>query len=204
MQRRSRAPSVEVMTDISDADLSGRTVLALVTNYGVEQDEIVVPVQHLRDRGATVEIAAQQREDVVTLVGDKDPGQKVTPSTTIDAVDASGYDLLLLPGGSINADTLRLDGKAVAITKAFADAGKPIAAICHAPWTLIEAGAVEGKRLTSYASLQTDLRNAGGDWADEAVVVDDTRGFALITSRDPDDLDAFTGAIDQVLVAASA
>jgi len=192
------------MTGISDVDLSGRSVLALVTNYGVEQDELVVPVQHLRDRGATVEIAAQQRDDVVTLVGDKDPGQKVAPSTTIDAVDASGYDLLLLPGGSINADTLRLDATAVAITKAFAEAGKPIAAICHAPWTLIEAGAVEGKRLTSYASLQTDLRNAGGDWADEAVVVDDTRGFALITSRDPDDLDAFTGAIDQVLVAASA
>ncbi len=192
------------MTGISDVDLSGRSVLALVTNYGVEQDELVVPVQHLRDRGATVEIAAQQRDDVVTLVGDKDPGQKVAPSTTIDAVDASGYDLLLLPGGSINADTLRLDATAVAITKAFAEAGKPIAAICHAPWTLIEAGAVEGKRLTSYASLQTDLRNAGGDWADEAVVVDDTRGFALITSRDPDDLDAFTGAIDQVLVGTSA
>lgn len=189
---------------MSDVDLGGRSVLALVTNYGVEQDELVVPVQHLRDRGATVEIAAQQRDDVVTLVGDKDPGRHVTPDTTIDAVDASGYDLLLLPGGSINADTLRLDAQAVAITKAFAEAGKPIAAICHAPWTLIEAGAVEGKRLTSYASLQTDLRNAGGDWANEAVVVDDTRGFALITSRDPGDLDAFTGAIDQVLVGASA
>jgi protease I len=120
-------------------DVGGRRVLALVTDYGVEQDELVVPVQHLRDHGATVDVAAQQRDD-------KDPGQRVTPTTPIDAVDASGYDLLLLPGGSIDADTLLLDAQAVAITKAFAEAGRPIAAIRHAPWTLIEAAAVEGKR----------------------------------------------------------
>ncbi|RIX30653.1 type 1 glutamine amidotransferase domain-containing protein [Amnibacterium setariae] len=189
---------------MAEADLGGRKVLAIVTNYGVEQDELVVPLERLRAGGATVDVAAQQDDDVVTLVGDKDPGRTVAPDTTIGAVDPAGYDLLLLPGGAINADNLRLDEDAVRIAEAFVAAGRPIAAICHAPWTLVEAGAVRGKRLTSYASLQTDLRNAGADWADESVVVDDTDGWTLITSRDPDDLDDFVGAIDRVLGRVSA
>ncbi|GAA2752246.1 type 1 glutamine amidotransferase domain-containing protein [Amnibacterium kyonggiense] len=188
---------------MADSGLGGRKVLAIVTNYGVEQDELIVPVERLRGSGATVDVAAQEREDVVTLVGDKDPGQQVTPTATISEVDPSGYDLLLLPGGAINADQLRLDEDAVRIAKAFVDAGKPIGAICHAPWTLVEAGAVQGKRLTSFRSLRTDLRNAGGDWVDEAVVVDPSGGWTLITSRDPDDLDAFVGALDEALAPVS-
>lgn len=189
---------------MADQDLGGRKVLAVVTNYGVEQDELVVPTERLRSSGATVDIAAQQQEDVVTLVDDKDPGRTVQPSTTIGAVDAADYDLLLLPGGAINADKLRLDEDAVALAKAFVAAGKPVAAICHAPWTLVEAGAVRGKRLTSFWSLRTDLVNAGGDWADEPVVVDDSDGWTLITSRNPDDLDDFVGAIDRALTAVAA
>ncbi|MBW4042020.1 MAG: DJ-1/PfpI/YhbO family deglycase/protease [Acidobacteria bacterium] len=189
---------------MADIDLGGRTVLAVVTNSGVEQDELVIPLEHLRGNGATVDVAAEAGAEVVTLVGDKDPGCTVSPTTTIGAVDPSAYDLLLLPGGAINADALRLDADAVAIAKAFVAAGRPIAAICHAPWTLVEAGAVDGKRLTSFRSLRSDLLNAGGDWVDRSVVVDDSAGWTLITSRDPDDLDDFVAAIDDALAAVPA
>jgi protease I len=189
---------------MTDSDLGGRKVLAIVTNSGVEQDELVVPVDRLRGSGATVDVAAEQDDDIVTLVSDKDPGRTVPPTTTIGAVDPSAYDLLLIPGGTINADTLRLDEAAVGIAKAFVSAGKPIAAICHGPWTLVEAGAVDGKRLTSFWSLQSDLRNAGGEWVDESVVVDDANGWTLITSRNPGDLDDFVGAIDHQLAAVPA
>jgi protease I len=189
---------------MADVDLGGRKVLAVVTNYGVEQDELVVPMERLRASGATVDVAAQEDADVVTLVGDKDPGRTVAPDTTIGVVDPAGYDLLLLPGGALNADHLRLDQDAVGIVRAFTAAHKPVAAICHAPWALVEAGAVRGKRLTSFKSLRSDLRNAGGDWADESVVVDHADGWTLITSRDPDDLDDFVGAIDRTLAAVPA
>ncbi|MEP7762380.1 type 1 glutamine amidotransferase domain-containing protein [Sanguibacter sp. 25GB23B1] len=186
---------------MSDADLSGRRVLAIVTNYGVEQDELVVPVDHLREAGATVDVAAVEDAPVETLVGDKDPGRPVQPTTTLGSVDADGYDLLLVPGGTLNADTLRLQDDAVNLVKAFASSGRPVAAICHGPWLLVEAGLADGKRLTSYPSLTTDVRNAGGTWVDEEVVADDARGFRLITSRTPDDLAAFLGEIDATLTA---
>ncbi len=185
---------------MAHADLTGRRILAIATNYGVEQDEILVPVDHLREDGATVDVATAQQGDIETLVNDKDPGKKVEASTTLDAVgDLSQYDLLLIPGGSINADALRVEQKAVEIAKAFIEAGKPVAAICHAPWTLIETDRVRGKRLTSFLSLQTDVKNAGGLWEDSSVVVDDADGWTLITSRDPKDLDDFVGAIDKAL-----
>lgn len=182
-------------------DLTGRRVLAVVTNYGVEQDELTVPLEHLRGAGATVDVAAVEDDAVQTLVGDKDPGQQVTPTTTLGAVDATGYDLLLVPGGTLNADSLRLEDDALALVKAFASSGRPVAAICHGPWLLVEAGLVEGKRLTSYPSLQTDVRNAGGSWVDEEVVADDAQGFRLVTSRTPDDLDAFLREVDAALTA---
>ena len=185
---------------MAHVDLSGKKVLAIATNYGVEQDEIVVPVDHLRGDGATVDIATADDGDIQTLVDDKEQGKKVEATTTLDAVgDLSQYDLLLIPGGSVNADQLRLEDKAVEIANAFIAAGKPVAAICHAPWTLIETGKVKGKRLTSFWSLKTDVRNAGGDWHDESVVVDDSDGWTLITSRNPKDLDDFVGAIDDAL-----
>ncbi|MFD1824109.1 MULTISPECIES: type 1 glutamine amidotransferase domain-containing protein [Mumia] len=184
---------------MTDPDLNGRRVLAIATNYGVEQDELVVPVEHLRARGAHVDVAAVSDEPIETLVGDKNPGKTVSPATTLADVDASAYDLLLVPGGTLNADSLRLDGDAVTIVKAFAGSGRPIAAICHGPWALVEAGVVDGRRLTSYASLATDIRNAGGSWVDQAVVRDDSGSPVLVTSRTPKDLDPFLGEVGRVL-----
>ncbi len=179
--------------------LSGKRVLAVMTNYGVEQDELVVPVERLREHGAHVTIAATELAPVQTLTGDKDPGRTTDPDQALDDVDPAGYDLLLVPGGTINADTLRLQDPALSIAKSFIASGRPIAAICHGPWLLVEADAVGGKRLTSYPSLQTDVRNAGGSWVDEEVVVDDAAGWTLVTSRNPDDLPAFCDAIEKVL-----
>ncbi|KHL17780.1 protease I [Mumia flava] len=182
------------------ADLSGRNVLAIVTNYGVEQDELVVPVERLRGSRAAVTVAAQSEGEIQTLVGDKDPGKTVRADTTYGAVDADAYDLLVIPGGTLNADSLRLDADAMGLVTAFAAASKPVAAICHGPWALVETGLVRGKRLTSYASLATDIRNAGAqEWTDEEVVVDAANGFRLITSRTPKDLDAFLGAVEDAL-----
>ncbi|GIG41459.1 DJ-1/PfpI/YhbO family deglycase/protease [Cellulomonas phragmiteti] len=186
---------------MSDADLRRRRVLAVVTNYGVEQDELVVPVEHLREDGATVDVAAVDDAPIETLVGDKDPGRTVQPTTTVSAVDPDAYDLLLIPGGTLNADNLRLQDEVVQLAKTFASSGRPVAAICHGPWLLVEAGLVEGKRLTSYPSLTTDVRNAGGTWVDEEVVTDDTHGFRLVTSRTPDDLEAFLREVDAALTA---
>ncbi|QCB94831.1 type 1 glutamine amidotransferase domain-containing protein [Cellulomonas shaoxiangyii] len=182
-----------------DTDLTGRRVLAVVTNYGVEQDELVVPVRHLRDAGAQVDVAAVEDGPIQTLVGDKDPGESVDPDVVLSAVDASGYDLLLLPGGTINADSLRLQDDAPALVQAFTADGRPVAAICHGPWALVEAGVLGGKTLTSYPSLRTDVRNAGGEWVDRSVVSDDAGGWTLVTSRTPDDLDDFLAAVDAAL-----
>ncbi|MCX5415650.1 type 1 glutamine amidotransferase domain-containing protein [Streptomyces sp. NBC_00059] len=178
-------------------------VLAVVTNYGVEQDELVVPLGHLRGAGARVDVAAVSMDDIVTLVGDKDRGESVRPDLTLADADPEDYDLLLVPGGTLNADTLRLQRDTTAIVRSFTDSGRPVAAICHGPWAVVEAGAVAGKRLTSYASLRTDIRNAGGEWTDEPVVTDGSGGWTLITSRDPGDLEAFLGEIDKALAARS-
>ena len=179
------------------AALDGKKILVIATNYGVEQDEIVVPIDQLRERGATVTVAAQETGSIQTLVGDKDPGKTVDPDTTIAGVNAGSFDALVVPGGTINADTLRTDQQAVSLVSAFVEAGAPVAAICHGPWTLIEAGVVSGKTITSFPSLQSDLRNAGAEWVDREVQVDG----GLITSRNPDDLPAFVDAIESALTA---
>ncbi|MGW4231915.1 type 1 glutamine amidotransferase domain-containing protein [Streptomyces sp. NPDC004980] len=186
---------------MTGTDLGGRRVLAIVTNYGVEQDELVVPLKHLRDRGAAVDVAAVTTDPVRTLVGDEDPGDTVRPDLTLADVDPARYDLLLVPGGTLNADSLRLQDTAVGIIRSFTSAGRPVAAICHGPWILVEADVVADKTLTSYASLRTDIRNAGGSWVDEAVVSDDTGGWLLITSRTPDDLEDFLHEIGKELAA---
>jgi protease I len=184
-------------------DLSGHKVLAVVTNYGVEQDELVVPLEHLRDAGAEVTVAAAKDEPVRTLVGDKNPGKTVEPTAQLADIEPEQYDLLLVPGGTLNADTLRQDGDALRIAEDFTSSGRPVAAICHGPWLLVETGAVKGKTLTSYPSLRTDIRNAGAaEWADKEAVRCDAQGFTLITSRNPGDLDAFLREIDAVLAAA--
>lgn len=171
------------------------SALVITTNYGVEQDELTEPVKALREAGIDVTIAAVSADPIETLVGDKDPGRSVTPDTTIADVDAAAFDLLVVPGGTINADQLRIDSDAMNIARAFARDGKTIAAICHGPWLLVEADLTRGKTLTSFATLATDLRNSGATWVDEELVTDDGDGWTLITSRSPDDLPAFTGAI---------
>lgn len=179
------------------ATLDGKKILVITTNYGVEQDEIVVPTEQLRERGASVTVAAKETGTIQTLVGDKDPGQTLEPDTTIAGVDAKDFDALVIPGGTINADTLRQESRAATLVQAFAEASKPVAAICHGPWTLVEAGVLSGKTVTSFPSLQTDLRNAGAEWVDQEVQVDG--GF--ITSRTPDDLPAFVDAIESAFTA---
>ncbi|PZE69754.1 type 1 glutamine amidotransferase domain-containing protein [Curtobacterium sp. MCBD17_021] len=180
------------------AALDGKKILVIATNYGVEQDEIVVPTDQLRERGATVTVAAKESGSIETLVGDKDPGESVDTDTTYDGVSAADFDALVVPGGTINADTIRQDSTAVDLVKAFVEAGKPVAAICHGPWTLVEAGVLPGRTITSFPSLQTDVRNAGGEWVDQEVQVDET-GSTIITSRNPGDLPAFVDAIQAAL-----
>ncbi|MCS0634362.1 type 1 glutamine amidotransferase [Streptomyces sp. LP05-1] len=186
---------------MAENELAGRAVLAVVHNYGVEQDELVVPVERLRAAGAQVDVAAVKNEPVQTLVGDKDPGKSVTPDLTLADADVSAYDLLLLPGGTVNADQLRLEEKAVAAVRAFTLTGRPVAAICHGPWALVEADVVRGKTLTSYASVRTDIINAGGTWKDGPAVRCEADGWTLITSRNPGDLDDFLSEIGSVLAA---
>ncbi|MDX6744479.1 type 1 glutamine amidotransferase domain-containing protein [Actinocorallia sp. A-T 12471] len=183
---------------MSGGRLDGTKVLAIVTNYGVEQDELTVPVERLRDDGADVEIAAPSREPIRTLVGDEKPGDVVEPTETLGEVDPAGYDLLLIPGGALNADNLRMDDDALEIIRSFASSGRPVAAICHAPWALVEADVVKGKNVTSYMSLKTDLGNAGASWQDSPEVTDKT-GYTLITSRTPKDLEPFLDAIEREL-----
>ncbi|MCX4985114.1 type 1 glutamine amidotransferase domain-containing protein [Streptomyces sp. NBC_00572] len=176
------------------------SVLVLTTNYGTEQDELNRPVAVLRGAGARVTVAAQRHEPVHTLVSDRRPGADVMPDTTLaDVGDAEEYDAVVVPGGTVNADRLRTDDRARHLLAAFAAAGKPVAAICHGPWLLVDSGLARGRELTSYPSLRPDLENAGAGWVDREVVVDTSGGHPLITSRRPRDLDAFSTAIVRTL-----
>ena len=165
--------------------LQGKKVAALLTQ-GFEQVELTGPRDALEEAGATVEIVSPERGSVRGW-NHTEWGESVTVDRALDEVRAEDYDALLLPGGVMNPDHLRQNPAAVQLVRAFYDQGKPIAAICHAPWMLIEADVVRGSRATSWPSLQTDMRNAGAEWTDTAVVVD--RG--VVTSRKPDDIPAF-------------
>ena len=165
--------------------LSGKTVAILATD-GVELIELNEPMKALKDAGAVVEIVSLKAGEFQGFDHLK-PGDTVTADKAVAGVDASAYSALLLPGGVANPDLLRADADAVAFVRAFFDAGKSVAAICHAPWLLIEAGVVEGRRMTAFDSIRTDLKNAGADVVDEEVVVDQ----GLVTSRCPDDIPAF-------------
>ncbi|PWC81190.1 glutamine amidotransferase [Azospirillum sp. TSH100] len=165
--------------------LDGKTVAVLATD-GFEQVELTDPVKALRDAGATVHVVAPQGGQIQGW-NHHDRGDRIDVDVTLDQADAGRYDALLLPGGVMNPDALRLEPKAIEFVKSFVNSDRPIAAICHGPWTLIDAGGVRGKRMTSWPSLQADLRNAGADWVDEQVVTD----HGLVTSRKPDDIPAF-------------
>ena len=166
-------------------ELRGKRVAALVEN-GFEQVELTQPKQALEQAGAEVQIVSPQPSKVKGW-NHTNWGDEVSVNRRLDDATAGEFDALLLPGGVMNPDKLRMNEKAVAFVKAFVDSGKPIAAICHAPWTLIETGAVRGRTMTSYPSLATDLRNAGATWVDQECVVDN----GLVTSRKPEDIPAF-------------
>lgn len=177
------------------ANLTGKTVALLVANAGVEQVEMTEPRKALDDAGATTLLVALEPGDVHGYEHDLEPRDTFSPDKTVDDIDAAEIDALVLPGGTVNADTVRLNDTAVGLIREVTDAGKPVAAICHGPWGLVEADAVRGKTMTSYPSLQTDIRNAGGTWVDEEVHTDGRNGYLLVTSRGPDDLPAFCAAI---------
>jgi protease I len=177
-------------------ELSGMRVAVLATD-GVEQVELERPWQALEEAGAEPELVSLAPGSI-TAFQHLDKGDTKSVDTTVADADPDDYAALVLPGGVVNGDVVRADADAVAFVRSFVDAGKPVAAICHAAWVLAEADVVRGRRMTSWPSLQTDLRNAGATWVDEEVVVDG----ALVTSRKPDDLDAFGAAIVEVFAAA--
>lgn len=171
-------------------DLSNKKVAILLTD-GFEEVEFKKPYDALKNAGATVDVIAPKSGKVKAWHSDK-WGDSYNVDKTLDEANADDYNSLMLPGGVMNPDQLRQNNKAVEFTRKFFEAGKPVSAICHAPQLLIETGALKGRTLTSYPSLQTDLRNAGATWKDQEVVVDE----GLTTSRNPDDLPAF---IDKML-----
>ena len=175
--------------------LTGVRVAILATD-GFEESELLVPRQSLDDAGAHTEVVSLKSGKIQGFKH-ADPGEAVAVDKTIESVDAKHYDALLLPGGVMNPDALRMNTKAVAFVKAFFDAKKPVAAICHGPWTVIEAGAAKGRTLTSWPSLKTDIQNAGGAWVDQEVVVDGN----LVTSRNPKDIPAFNRELAKLLAA---
>jgi protease I len=175
------------------ADLNKTHVAVLITE-GYERAELVEPVAALRGAGAVVDIASEQRGPVRAFVH-HDPADSVDATMTFDEVNPERYDALLLPGGAFNADAIRVIPHAQRITKAFDDAQKPMAVICHAPWLLIDSGVAAGRTLTSWPSIKTDLINADANWVDREVVVDEN----LVTSRKPDDIPAFNRAFMEVI-----
>ena len=180
-----------------DQQLRGVTV-ALLATQGFEQVEYTEPRQALEAAGATCHLVSPESGAIKAWDGD-DWGDRFDVDRTLDEADPADYDALVLPGGVMNPDHLRRNEAAQRFVRHFFDADKPVGAICHGPWTLIDAGVVAGRRLTSYHTLQTDLKNAGADWVDEEVV----RDGALTTSRKPDDLPAFNRALVEAFASAT-
>lgn len=180
------------MTDIRKA-----RILMIATD-GFEQSELLVPLHKLRETGATVEIAApdktRERNEIRGWRGESakaDWGDSVPVDKSLDDIDPQSYDALVLPGGVMNPDKLRLEPKAIEAVKRFAEDGKIVAAICHGPWLLADAGVAKGRRMTSFWSIRKDIENAGAQWSDQEVVADD----GIITSRSPKDIPAFIDKI---------
>jgi protease I len=175
-------------------DLSKARILMIATD-GFEDSELFDPRQALLDAGATVTLASIRTDPIQGVKNDKDATRTITPDLTLDDVDTDDFDALVLPGGVGNPDKLRIEERAVEIVAEFMEDEKIVAAICHAPWLLVEADVVDGRRVTSWPSVRTDLENAGATVVDEAAVVDGN----LITSRKPDDIPAFNEAIIKAL-----
>jgi protease I len=167
-------------------ELNGKMIAVLAAD-GVEQVEMVEPRKAIEHAGGSSELLSLEEGDIQAMEADLNPKGTFPVDKLVADADPGDYDGLLLPGGTVNPDKLRLDEDAIRFVQEFAKTGKPIAAICHGPWTLVEADLVKGRTLTSYPSIRTDIKNAGGEWVDEEVVVDE----GLVTSRSPDDLEAF-------------
>ena len=173
--------------------LDGKKIAFLFTD-GVEQVELDKPAEAVREEGADVDYVSLEAGEVQAF-NHLDHGDKIKVDKAVSDADASDYDALVLPGGVANPDFLRMDEKAVGFARAFFEQSKPVGVICHGPWTLVEADLVKGRTITSWPSLKTDIRNAGGNWVDEEVVVDTDGPNTLVSSRKPDDLKAFCQAI---------
>ena len=177
-------------------DIADSKILIMATD-GFEESELFGPREILIDRGADVKLASPQSRPIQATVHD-DPGKTIRPDMVIEEAREEDFDALMLPGGVRNPDALRPNKAAIALIRDFAAAGKPVAAICHGPWLLVEADLVRGRTVTSWPSIRTDLRNAGGNVVDEPVVVDGN----IITSRKPDDVEPFTDALVRLLQSA--
>ena len=175
-------------------NLSGKKIAIVATN-GFEQSELEVPLHTLRDAGAEVHVISLQAGEIKGW-DQKDWGKSVPVDKTVDAVSADDYDAIVLPGGQINPDLLRVEPKVLDLIKAFWTQKKVVAAVCHAPWLLVETGIIKGRKVTSYPSVKTDVINAGGLWEDSEVVSDQ----GLVTSRKPDDLPAFCDKIAEEIL----
>ncbi|QWZ08313.1 type 1 glutamine amidotransferase [Nocardioides panacis] len=182
---------------MSEQTLQGRTIAFLVAAEGIEQVELTEPWKAVQEAGGTPRLLSPE-SGTVQAFNHLDKADTFDVDETVSGADVASYDALVLPGGVANPDALRTDEKAVAFVRDFVASGKPVAAICHAPWTLIEADVLAGRTLTSWPSLRTDIRNAGGTWVDEEVVVDGN----LVTSRNPDDLPAFSARLVELVAAA--
>jgi protease I len=170
--------------------LKDTKIAFLVATEGIEQVELTEPWKAVEEAGGTPELVSTEAGEVQAF-NHLDKGDTFTATVAVQDADASRYDGLVLPGGVANPDALRMDPDAVAFTRAFFEQAKPVGVICHGPWTLVEGDLVRGRTLTSWPSLQTDIRNAGGNWVDQEVVVDE----GLVSSRKPDDLPAFCSKI---------
>ena len=171
-------------------ELKGKTI-AIIATDGVEQVELIEPRKAVENAGATAVLLSPESGEIQAMNSDIEPAETFTVDRAISDVSPDEYDGLILPGGTVNADRLRLEDEVLSFVQAFFEAGKPAGVICHGPWTLVEADLVRDRTLTSFPSLQTDIRNAGGNWVDKEVVVDQ----GLVTSRNPDDLPAFCAKI---------